>query len=228
MDRFLKAFFVLLCLAMAQSALAQGSFYLKQEVTQKTVREGAVSDENTDIEEIFLNNDYLVLVSKGRRIVIKSPAEEILIVDLDNHTYLKTTVPYDPMNVLTEVSALRFLEDERVKGTLEQKKSARQISGSSCLEYRLKLETRYPQEITLWTAAEMALTGEMKNNLKQFRAIEHYNCDDEISTALSDLKGLVLEYEIREQRRAEIRISKAVCREFSEKEIPMETVPGNR
>lgn len=222
MNRYLKILFVLLCLAMVQSALAQEAYYLKQEVSHKTVREGTASDKSTYIEELYLNDDYLVLLSKGRMIVIKNAAKEILIVDTDNQTYLKTAVPYDPMNVLTEVSALRFLEDEKAKGTLKQGGSARQISGSSCPEYTLTLETRYPQKITLWAAAEFALTGEMKNNLKQFRTIEHYNCGDEILNALSDLNGLVLEYETIVQRRGETRVSKAVCLEFSEREIPRE------
>lgn len=44
MNRYLRIFFVLLCLMTVQSALAQGSNYLKREVSHKTVREGAAGE----------------------------------------------------------------------------------------------------------------------------------------------------------------------------------------
>jgi len=220
MKTIIKIVSVLIYLMIFKNILAQDTYYLKQELTNKIVSEANKKDDKIYIEEFYFNVDFLVFNSPGKRIVINNKAQNILFVDKKNKTYLKTSLPFNPLNILTEVSSLRFIEDSKAKGMFEKSGSGKQISGISCNKYLLSLNTRYPEAITLWTTSGITITGKIKNLLKQFWTIEHYNCNEAVIANILSMNGFVLEYELIQKRRNETRITKAVCIEFSKKEFP--------
>ena len=224
MNFFSKFVIVFICVLTFTNSQGQASYYLKQEITHKAINEGNKGDVTTYFEVFYFDAHSLVFISKEKRIVIKSDAKEILIIDEKNKTYLTTSIPYEPLNILTDVSSLRFLEDKKIKGILEKNETGRHISGFNCSEYSLSLDTRYPQLIKLWTTTDINVTEQMQNSLKYFWMVKHYNCDDTVITGLSNMNGFVLEYDITEKHRNETHITKAVCVEFSEKEIPQEVL----
>ena len=77
MNSLLKVAFWLIFLAFFQNGLAQESYFLKQEVTHKTVSEGNMTGQDKSIEEFYFSNHCFVFVSKNRRIVIKNKTNEI-------------------------------------------------------------------------------------------------------------------------------------------------------
>jgi len=167
MKTIIKIVSVLIYLMIFKNILAQDTYYLKQELTNKIVSEANKKDDKIYIEEFYFNVDFLVFNSPGKRIVINNKAQNILFVDKKNKTYLKTSLPFNPLNILTEVSSLRFIEDSKAKGMFEKSGSGKQISGISCNKYLLSLNTRYPEAITLWTTSGITITGKIKNLLKQ-------------------------------------------------------------
>jgi len=82
MKTIIKIVSVLIYLMIFKNILAQDTYYLKQELTNKIVSEANKKDDKIYIEEFYFNVDFLVFNSPGKRIVINNKAQNILFVDL--------------------------------------------------------------------------------------------------------------------------------------------------
>ena len=155
---------------------------------------------STDFEEYYLTDNMLVYVFNSGRCIIDLDTKSLTLVDDENKTYIKSSIPFDPLSVLTEVSALRYLNTEKVKGTVIKSNESLEINEKICSRYNIEIRTGRPVKISQWISEDVSINSELFASLIfELKKMKYFNCTDMFLKEWCSIPGVPFRIEINTQ-----------------------------